>query len=48
MLMGLKETTGLDYDVRFSIALVLMVVILLTNMSLKFVMKRVGRLDENT
>lgn len=48
MLMGLKETTGLDYDVRFSVALVLMVVILVTNALLKYVMKRVGRLDENT
>jgi phosphate transport system permease protein len=47
MLLGLKETTGLDYDARFSVALILMVVILVTNTLLKFVMKRVGKLDEN-
>lgn len=47
MLLGLKETTGLDYDARFSVALVLMVVILITNTLLKYVMKRVGKLDES-
>ena len=47
MLLGLKETTGLDYDARFSVALILMIVILVTNTLLKFVMKRVGKLDEN-
>jgi phosphate transport system permease protein len=47
MLMGLKETTGIDYDVRFSVALVLMIVIVVTNILLKFVMKKVGNLDEN-
>lgn len=47
MLMGLKETTGIDYDIRFSVALVLMLVIIITNILLKFVMKKVGNLDEN-
>lgn len=47
MLLGLKETTGLDYDARFSVALILMVVILISNTLLKYVMKRVGKLDEN-
>jgi phosphate transport system permease protein len=46
MLLGLKETTGLDYDVRFSVGLVLMVVILITNMVLRYVMKVYGNLDE--
>jgi phosphate transport system permease protein len=46
MLMGLKETTGIDYDVRFSVALVLMLVIIVTNTLLKYVMKKVGNLDE--
>jgi phosphate transport system permease protein len=46
MLLGLKDTTGIDYDVRFSVGLVLMVVIILTNISLKFVMKRFGNLYE--
>ena len=31
MLSGLKETTGIDYDIRFSVGIVLMIVILLTN-----------------
>lgn len=42
MLAGLKETTGLDYDIRFSAGLVLMVVILLSNLILNYVKKRVG------
>lgn len=42
MLAGLKETTGLDYDIRFSVGLVLMVVILLSNLSLNWVKKKVG------
>lgn len=47
MLMGIKETTGIDYDIRFSVGLVLMVVILVTNLLLRWVMKKVGNLDEN-
>ena len=46
MLLGIKETTGIDYDIRFSVGLVLMVVILMTNLLLKAIMKRVGNLDE--
>lgn len=42
MLGGLKETTGLDYDIRFSVGIVLMVVILLTNFILNQVKNRVG------
>lgn len=45
MLEGMKETTGLDYDIRFSVGLVLMAVILLTNMSLNAVKKRVGKVN---
>jgi phosphate transport system permease protein len=45
MLEGLKETTGIDYDIRFSVGIVLMVVILLTNLSLNFVKKKVGNVD---
>lgn len=44
MLSGLKETTGLDYDIRFSAGLVLMVVILLSNLLLNLVKKKVGNL----
>lgn len=42
MLEGLKETTGIDYDIRFSVGLVLMVVILLTNLILNAVKRKVG------
>ena len=44
MLAGLKETTGLDYDIRFSVGLVLMVVILLSNLSLNWMKKKVGNM----
>lgn len=47
MLLGIKETSGIDYDIRFTVGLVLMVVILVTNISLKWVMKKVGNLDES-
>ena len=43
MLLGLKETTGLDYDIRFSIGIVLIIVILISNMALNYVKKKVGR-----
>lgn len=46
MLLGLKDTSGLDYDIRFSVGLVLMAVILISNFSLKFVMRKIGNLDE--
>ncbi len=42
MLSGLKETTGLDYDIRFSIGLVLMIVILGSNLILNFIKRKVG------
>lgn len=42
MLAGLKETTGLDYDIRFSVGLVLMAVILCSNLMLQLVKKKVG------
>lgn len=41
MLSGLKETTGLDYDIRFSIGIVLMVVIFASNGLLNYVRKRI-------
>jgi len=46
MLLGIKETSGIDYDIRFSVGLVLMLVIFVTNVSLKFLMKKIGNLDE--
>ncbi len=42
MLAGLKETTGLDYDIRFSVGLVLMAVILVSNYVLNQIKKKVG------
>ncbi|MEG0330206.1 MAG: phosphate ABC transporter permease subunit PstC [Longicatena sp.] len=42
MLSGLKETTGLDYDIRFSAGLVLMVVILCSNLLLNYMKRKVG------
>ncbi|MFW5794073.1 MAG: phosphate ABC transporter permease subunit PstC [Bacillota bacterium] len=42
MLQGLKETIGLDYDIRFSVGIVLMVVILITNVSLNYFKRRIG------
>jgi len=42
MLEGMKESAGLDYDIRFSVGIVLMVVILITNFTLNFIKKRVG------
>lgn len=43
MLQGMKETVGLDYTIRFSIGLVLMVIILLVNFILNFIKSKIGR-----
>lgn len=43
MLQGLKETIGLDYDIRFSVGLVLMAVIFITNGILNLVKRRIGQ-----
>ncbi len=45
MLEGMKETTGIDYDIRFSVGLVLMGIILITNFSLNKLKKMVGSID---
>ncbi len=42
MLSGLKETTGLDYDIRFSVGIVLMIIVLLTNFLIQVVKRRIG------
>lgn len=42
MLEGMKESAGLDYDIRFSVGIVLMIVILLTNFTLNLIKKKVG------
>ena len=46
MLAGLKETSGLDYDIRFSVGIVLMLIILMTNYLINRVKSRVGRVGE--
>lgn len=42
MLAGMHETSGADYDIRFSVGIVLMIVILFTNWIIHIVRKRVG------
>lgn len=42
MLVGLKETSGLDYDIRFSVGLVLIVLIFVSNGILNAIKKRIG------
>lgn len=42
LLAGLKETQGLDYDIRFSVGIVLMGVILVSNLSINLVKNRIG------
>lgn len=42
ILIGLKETDGLDYDIRFSVGLVLIFVILVVNFVLNYIKKRIS------
>ncbi|MDD2213565.1 MAG: phosphate ABC transporter permease subunit PstC [Oscillospiraceae bacterium] len=42
MLSGMHETSGLDYDIRFSAGLILMAVILLTNALIHLIKRKVG------
>lgn len=42
ILIGLKETDGLDYDIRFSVGLVLIFVILVVNYILNTIKKRIS------
>lgn len=46
MLAGLKETTGLDYDIRFSVGIVLMIIILITNYLINRVKTSIGKAGE--
>lgn len=45
MLSGLHETAGLDYDIRFSVGIVLMIIVLLTNLSIQFIKNKVGGVE---
>lgn len=44
MLLGLKETSGLDYDIRFSVGLLLIIVILVSNTLLNIVKRKLGNI----
>lgn len=46
MLLGFKETIGLDYDIRFSVGVVLLAVIIITNFILRRIFLKVGNLDD--
>lgn len=41
ILIGLKETSGLDYDIRFSVGLVLIILIIIINFVLNLIKKRI-------
>ena len=43
MLIGLHETTGIDYDIRFSVGIVLIGIIIVTNLALNTIKNRIGR-----
>ena len=45
MLEGMKDSAGLDYDIRFSVGIVLMAVIIVVNLSLNYIKKKVGQVD---
>lgn len=45
MLQGVHESTGLLYDIRFSIGIVLMITIIITNFILNLVKKRLGNIS---
>lgn len=42
MLQGFSETSGLDYDIKFSVGILLIFVILVTNLLLNLVKKKIG------
>ena len=43
MLQGINETIGLDYDIRFSVGIILIIIILLTNLLLNFIKNKIGK-----
>ena len=43
MLLGLKESTGLNYDVRFSVGIILIILIIIINILLNFAKNKIGR-----
>lgn len=43
MLQGINETSGLDYDIRFGVGIILIVIIFLTNFGLNLIKNRIGK-----
>ena len=43
MFMGMHETSGMDYDIRFSVGLLLIVIIFVTNIGLNLLKNRIGK-----
>lgn len=43
MLMSIHETTGLDYDIRFSVGILLIVIIIVSNLLLNMLKNRIGK-----
>ena len=46
MLANIKETSGLSYDIRFSVGIFLILIILVTNLILNFIRKRIGNYEK--
>lgn len=42
MLQGIHETSGIDYDIRFSVGLLLIIIIIITNLVLNIIKNRIG------
>lgn len=45
MLSGINETTGIDYDIRFTVGIVLLLTIITTNTCIHFIKKKVGTIS---
>lgn len=43
MMLGLHEASGVDYDIRFSVGIVLIVILLLTNVTLNLIKRRLSK-----
>ncbi|HHT67018.1 MAG TPA: ABC transporter permease subunit [Erysipelotrichaceae bacterium] len=44
MMLGIHETSGVDFDIRFSVGIVLIAIILVTNVTLNLIKKRMERI----
>ncbi len=43
MLLGLKESSGLSYDIRFSVGVALIILIIITNLILNYAKRKIGK-----